>query len=166
MGEVPDGSAHTTAIVRRAIQRSEESLRALARRHGVNQKTIIRWRKRTSTADLPTGPKDPRSSSLTIEEKALVVAFRRHTLLSLDDSLYALQATISHLTRSSLQRCLQRHGISRLPEVDGDKPAKRKFKPYPIGYFPIDILRCARPGASSTSMWRSTAPASSPSSIS
>jgi hypothetical protein len=28
-----------------------------------------------------------------------------------------LQATIPHLTRSSLHRCLQRHGISRLPEL-------------------------------------------------
>ena len=139
MGQVLHGSARTTAVVRRAIQRSEESLRALARRHGVNQKTIIKWRKRTSTADLPTGPKDPRSSSLTIEEEAVVVAFRRHTLLPLDDCLYALQATIPHLTRSSLHRCLQRHGVSRLPEVDGDKPAKRKFKPYPIGYFHLDI---------------------------
>src|SRR3712207_8815003 len=37
----------------------------------------------------------------------------RHTLLPLDDCLDALQATIPHLTRSSLQRCLQRHGISR-----------------------------------------------------
>jgi transposase InsO family protein len=42
-------------------------------------------------------------------------------------------------TRSSLHRCLQRHGISRLPEVEGDKPAKKKFKTYPIGYFHIDI---------------------------
>ena len=63
----------------------------------------------------------------------MVVAFRRHTLLPLDDCLYALQATIPHLTRASLHRCLQRHGISRLPEIDGDKPAKRKFRSYPIG---------------------------------
>ena len=62
-----------------------------------------------------------------------------HTLLPLDDCLYAMQATIPHLTRSSLHRCLQRHGISRLPEVEGDKPAKKKLKPYPIGYFHIDI---------------------------
>ncbi len=47
--------------------------------------------------------------------------------------------TILHLTRSSLHRCLQRHGISRLPDVDGDKPTKRKFKAYAIGYFHIDI---------------------------
>lgn len=45
--------------------------------------------------------------------------------------------TIPHLTRSSLHRCLQRHGISRLPDVGGDKPDKRKFKRYPIGYFHI-----------------------------
>ena len=68
-----------------------------------------------------------------------MVAFRRHTLLPLDDCLYALQATIPHLTRSSLHRCLQRHGISRLLDVEGDKPARRKFKPYPIGSFHIDI---------------------------
>jgi transposase InsO family protein len=59
--------------------------------------------------------------------------------LPLDDCLYALQATIPHLTRSSLHRCLQRHDISRLPDVEGAKPSKKKFKSYPIGYFHIDI---------------------------
>jgi hypothetical protein len=53
--------------------------------------------------------------------------------------LYALQPTLPHLTRSSLHRCLQRHGLSRLPEIQGDKPAKQVFKSYPIGYFHIDI---------------------------
>jgi transposase InsO family protein len=57
----------------------------------------------------------------------------------LDDCLYALQPAIPHLTRSSLHRCLQRHGISRFPEVGGDKEPKKKFKTYPIGYFHIDI---------------------------
>ena len=68
-----------------------------------------------------------------------IVAFRRHTLLPLDDCLYALQPSIPHLTRSSLHRCLQRHGISRLPDMEGDKPKRQKFKRYPIGYFHIDI---------------------------
>ena len=44
-----------------------------------------------------------------------------------------------HLTRSSLHRCLQRNGISRLPDVEGEASVKRKFKPYPIGYFHIDL---------------------------
>ena len=37
------------------------------------------------------------------------------------------------------QGYLQRHGISRLPEVDGDKPARKKFKAYPFGYFHVDL---------------------------
>lgn len=139
MGEVLHGSAKTTEAVRRAIQHSQESLRALAKRYGINQKTVAKWKKRTSVADLPTGPNSPASSVLSIEEEAVIVAFRRHTLLPLDDCLYSLQPTIPHLTRSSLHRCLQRHGISRLPEVEGDKVNRKKFKAYPIGYFHIDI---------------------------
>ena len=139
MGQVLHGSATTTEAVRRAIHNSQESLRALAKRHGINQKTVAKWKKRSSVSDLPTGPKTPKSTILTIEEEAVIVAFRKHTLLPLDDCLYALQATIPQLTRSSLHRCLQRHDISRLPDVEGDKPAKKKFKPYAIGYFHIDI---------------------------
>ena len=139
MGQVLHGSATTTEAIRRAIQNSQESLRALAKRYGINQKTVAKWKKRTSVADLPTGPKEPKSTVLSIEEEAIIVAFRKHTLLPLDDCLYALQPTIPHLTRSSLHRCLQRHGIGRLPDVEGDKPAKKKFKSYPIGYFHIDI---------------------------
>lgn len=111
----------------------------LSKRYGINQKTVAKWKKRTSVADLPAGPKEPRSTVLTVEEEAVIVAFRRYTLLPLDDCLYALQPTIPHLTRSSLHRCLQRHGIGRLPDVEGARPAKKKFKSYPIGYFHIDI---------------------------
>jgi transposase InsO family protein len=139
MGQVLHGSATTTEAVRRAIQHSQESLRALAKRYGVNPKTVAKWKGRTSVADLPTGPKEPKSTVLTVEEEAVIVAFRRYTLLPLDDCLYALRPTIPRLTRSSLHRCLQRHGISRLPQVEGEASAKRKFKTYPIGYFHIDI---------------------------
>ena len=164
MGQVLHGSARTTEAIRRAIQHSEASLRALSKRYGINQKTVAKWKRRTSVADVRTGPKEARSTVLSIEDEAVVVAFRRHTLLPLDDCLYALQATIPHLTRSSLHRCLQRHGISRLPEVDGDKPDRRKFKSYPIGYFHIDIAEVRTEQVSSTSSWPSTAPRSSPSS--
>src|ERR1700712_1379780 len=139
MGQVLHGCATTTEAVRRAIQNSQESLRALARRYGINQKTVAKWKERETVADIPTGPRDARSTVLSIEEEAIIVAFRKHTLLPLDDCLYSLQPTIPHLTRSSQHRCLQRHDISRLPEVDGDKPTKKKFKADPIGYFQVDI---------------------------
>src|SRR5258708_16631509 len=147
------GSATTTEAVRRAIQHYQESLKALARRHGINPKTVAKWKKRTTAADLPTGPKEAKSTVLSVEE-AIIIAFRRHTLLPLDDCLYALRATIPHLTRSSLHRCLQRHGISRLPDVEGDKPGKRKFKTYPIGLLPHRHRRGPHPAASaSISSW-------------
>jgi len=128
-----------TEAIRRAIQHRQERLRTPAKRYGINQKTVAKWKKRTSIADRPTGPKTAASTVLTIEEEAVIVAFRRHTLLPLDDCLYALQPTIPKLTRSALHRCLQRHGISRLPEVDGAKTPKARFKSYPIGFFHIDI---------------------------
>ena len=139
MGQILHGSAATTHAIRAAIQRSKAPLKELASRHGLNPKTVAKWRKRAFVHDAPMGPKSPHSTVLTVEEEAAAVAFRQHTLLPLDDCLYALQATIPHLTRSSLHRCFQRHGISRLPEIAGDKPAKQPFKRYPIGYFHVDI---------------------------
>jgi len=90
------------------------------------------------------GPKVPISTVLTRDEEALIVAFRKHTLLPLDDclyalQLYALQESIPNLTRSSLHRCLQRHDISRLPEMKKESEPKTKFKAYSIGFFHIDI---------------------------
>jgi hypothetical protein len=108
------------------IQNSQESLTALSKRCGINPKTVAKWKKRGSVTDLPTDPKEPKSASF-----AIIVAFRKHTLLPLDDCLYALQATIPRLTRSSLHCCFQRHGISRLPDVeDGNGIKRNKFKTY------------------------------------
>jgi transposase-like protein len=87
MGQVLHGCATTTEAIRRAIQHSQESLRQLAKRYGINQKTVAKWKKRVSVADLPTGPKEAKSSVLSIEDEAIVVAFRKHTLLPLDDCL-------------------------------------------------------------------------------
>ena len=139
MEQVLHSCATTTHAVRAALQRSKALLKDLAAQHGLNPKTVAKWRRRAFAHDAAMGPKTPCSTVLTTKEEAVIVAFRRHTLLPLDDCLYALQATIPHLTRSFLHRCLQRHGISRLPEVGGDKPSKQAFKAYPIGFVHIDI---------------------------
>ena len=108
MGQVLHGSATTTEAIRRAIQNSQESLRALSSRYGINQKTVAKWKNRTSVADVPTGPKDPKSTVLSIAEEAVIVAFRRHTLVPLDDCLSSLQPSIPHLSRSSLGKMIPR----------------------------------------------------------
>src|SRR4029453_14145406 len=98
MGQVLHGSATTTEAVRRAIHARQESVRAAAKGFGITPTTVQKWRRRQTTADARMGPKEPRSTVLTVEEEAVVVAFRRHTLLPLDDCLYALPPTFPHLT--------------------------------------------------------------------
>ena len=106
MGQVRHGSATTAHVVRAAIQRSQASLAQLCRELSFNPKTVAKWRKRSTVEDLKTGPKKPRSTVLTEAEEAMIVAFRRHTLLPMVDCLYALQPSIPHLSRSALHRCL------------------------------------------------------------
>src|SRR5580704_15166923 len=60
MGQVLHGSATTTEAVRRAIQHSQESLRVLAKRYGINEKTVAKWKRRDSVTDIPT-PAVPRA---------------------------------------------------------------------------------------------------------
>ncbi|MVA64266.1 IS481 family transposase, partial [Agrobacterium vitis] len=45
MGRVLHGRATTTEAIRRAIQNSQESLRALSKRYGINPKTVAKWKK-------------------------------------------------------------------------------------------------------------------------
>jgi hypothetical protein len=72
MGQILHGGAATTGVVRLAIQRSSDSLRELSKRSGINPKTVAKWKKRTSVADLPTGPRTPCSTALSIEDEAVI----------------------------------------------------------------------------------------------
>ena len=140
MGQILHGSATTTEAVRRAIQHSQASLRALAKRYGINPKTVAKWKKRGSVADLPTGPKDAASTVLSIEEEAVIVAFRRHTLLPLDDCLYALQPTIPHLTRLVVAPLLAAPRDRRgCPRSKAKPRPSGSSRPIRFGYFHIDI---------------------------
>lgn len=140
MGQVLHSNARTTEAIRREIRNSQESIAKAAVRFNVNPKTILKWRKREDTKDLPMGPKKIKSTVLSEAEEESIVAFRKMTELPLDDVLYSLQETIPHLSRSSLHRCLKRHGCSVLPKKQVSTSAdKKKFKQYPIGYFHIDI---------------------------
>src|ERR687893_2262214 len=127
------GSARTTPRVRAELQAAQGTTRGLAARHGLNPKTVAKWRRRTTVTDAPMGPRRPRSTVLTEAEEAIVVELRRRTLLPLDDVLGCLKGTIPNLSRSALHRCLQRHGISRRPASETTEKRKR-FKTYDIGY--------------------------------
>jgi len=85
MGRVVHGCVATTEAARRAIQHSQACLRALARRHGVNPRNTGKWRNQISLADLPTGSRGAHASTFSVAKEAIIVAFRRHVLLTLDD---------------------------------------------------------------------------------
>ncbi len=133
------GSARTTPRIRAELQASQEATRVLAARYGLNAKTVTKWRKRTTTADQPMGPAKRRSTVLTEAEEAIIVEFRRRTLLPLDDVLGCLRESIPKLTRSALHRCLQRHGISRLPRDETKASKRHRFAETTIGYVHIDV---------------------------
>ena len=94
MGQILHGCARTTAAIRRAIQHGQENLSVLAERHDINKKTVAKWWKRNSTGDAAMTPKVPHSTVLTPEEEAAAVAFRRLTLLPLDDCFHALKTNV------------------------------------------------------------------------
>jgi hypothetical protein len=125
--------------VRQAIQNSPESIRTLARIHGINPKTVAKWKNRVGVEDRTIDRAEPCSRSLTIEEENMAVSFRRHAMLPLDDCLYALQISVPHLTRSSLHRCFQRHGISRIPKIEIGTDGLRDPRPDRIGSFLISL---------------------------
>ena len=111
------GSARTTSRIHADFQSSKKTSSDLAKRYGLSRTTINKWCSRKTTADAPMGPTAPFSTVLTPAQEAMVVEFRRRTLLPLDDALGCLLDRIPNLTRSSLHRCLTRHGISGLPKT-------------------------------------------------
>jgi transposase InsO family protein len=139
------GSARTTPRVRAELQTSKDATRTLAARYGLNQKTVAKWRKRTTTADQPMGPSRPRRTVLSEVEEAISpgssprTSFRRRTLLPLADALGCLRESIPKLSRSALHRCLVRHGISRLPNDEESASRRKRFAETKIGDVHIDL---------------------------
>jgi len=121
--------------VRSEIKNSTESARAVARRCGVNLKTVLRWRHRDSI--------EPRKSRRARDESAwlaevLVVSLRRLARLSLDDCVHVLRTVSPAVSRASVHRCLRRIGISRLPKV------QREY--CPLGWFDLHVWPLGAPG--------------------
>ena len=107
-------STVTTPAIRKAIQESNESISRLVKRYGIGRSTVVKWKNRSDTEDRKLWRRNPKSTVLSRREEVAIVAFRKHTLLSLDECFVNLKRVISKLTRSSLYRCLKRHDIGKL----------------------------------------------------
>jgi transposase InsO family protein len=145
MGNLQHANARTTPRVRKEIQDSKESITALAARLSLNPKTVTKWRDAGTVQDGKSGPIDPKCT-LTDAQQAIVCEARRTSRLSLDDLYIAFKGCMPLMSRSGLHRCLQRHGLSRLPKDEGPSGnAKKAFKDYPPGFMHIDISQVLLP---------------------
>ena len=139
MGSLHHSNAKTTARIRKEIQDSSETIAELAQRLSLNPKTVLKWRHAEGVTDKKSGPTNPHSTVLSAMEEQVICEFRRQTKLPLDDVFVSLRGLIKGLTRSNLHRCLQRHGLSRLPEEEGAVREKKKFSDARLGYVHVDI---------------------------
>jgi transposase InsO family protein len=135
-------NATTTPKTRRYIQESTKPVAQLARELKVTEDTIRRWKKRETVSDGSHTPHHLKTT-LTPAQEAVVVELRKTLRLSLDDLLVVTREFINAAaSRSGVDRCLRRHGLSNLkallPEEREHVPAKR-FKDYAPGFVHIDI---------------------------
>ena len=111
------GCAKTIPRIRRAIQASDEKNTVLAKQYRIHRQTVAKWKARDTPFDARMGPKNPRSSVLTLEDEAIILAYRWRTRLSLNESLVRLRCLMPQLSRSALYRCLKRHGLSKIGSI-------------------------------------------------
>ena len=126
--------ATTNGHIRRQIQDSNESIRELAKRFKINPKTVQKWKKRNSVADLPFGTKTVHYV-LGKNERRIIAKIRKHLKIELDDLVDILKEYIPKINRSNCYRVLVRHQLNQLP-VEIRK--KGKFAFYLPGYLHID----------------------------
>lgn len=137
--------ARTTPKLRAEIQASDGVTQVdLAKQYNVTPQTIRKWQKREDVHDRPHTP-HTLNTTLTGAQEWIVVELRKTLLLSLDDLTSITKEYINaEASRSGIDRCLRRHGLSNLnkmkQELYGEEaPPKKTFKDYEPGYLHIDI---------------------------
>lgn len=117
MNDSVHANATTTPEMRAFIRESDLPTAMLARMLKISEATVRKWRQRDDTQDAPHRPKTLHTT-LTPAQEYVVLELRKRLLLSLDELLAVTQEFINPgASRAGLQRCLKRHGVSRLNDV-------------------------------------------------
>lgn len=111
-------NATTTEEMRTFIFESDLPTAKLSRLLNISESTVRKWRKRENSADLPHTPKQL-NTTLSVAQEYVVVQLRIRLMLSLDQLLAVCKEFVNENTsRAGLQRCLKRHGVSRLADME------------------------------------------------
>jgi len=135
--------ARTTPRTRTEIRASSATLTEVAERYNVTLATARKWKHRDDPQDRSHRP-HRLSTTLNPAQELLAVELRRTLLLPLDDLVVVIREFINpDVSRSGLDRCLRRHGVSDLksllPELEGQLRPLKTFKDYEPGFLHIDI---------------------------
>ena len=136
-------NARTTPAIRRELRESPLPIAELARRYHLSKATVRKWRRREDGADRSHRPHHLHTT-LSPAQEAVVVALRQTLLLPLDDLLAVTREFLNAgVSRSGLDRCLRRHGISDLkallPRDASGKPAYQPCKDDAPGLVHVDV---------------------------
>lgn len=130
------------------------SLRTTATAFGVSEKTVRKWLARAKAADFPTRLEDhssrphqqPRKTSSDLEAQILALRQQRRS--------YAQILMLLPISKASLSRILQRHGLNRLSSLTPPKPPVVRYeRPTPGELLHLDIKKLGRfthPGVRAT----------------
>ena len=135
--------ARTTPRTRTEIKASSAPLTDVAELYNITVATARKWKHRDDPQDRSHRP-HKLSTTLNPAQELLAVELRRTLLLPLDDLLVVIREFINpDVSRSGLDRCLRRHGVSDLksllPELEGQSKPLKTFKDYEPGFLHIDI---------------------------
>jgi hypothetical protein len=104
-------------------------------RYGISEQTVLKLRHRNSVEDRSH---TPHRLQTTLSPAA--VALRKTLLVSLDDLLAVVREFLNpNVSRSGLGRCLRRHGVGNLRDLQVKEAKYSAFKAYEPGYLHIDV---------------------------
>ncbi|MBK8636779.1 MAG: IS481 family transposase [Chromatiaceae bacterium] len=136
-------NARTTPAIRQELRESTKSERELAREYHLNRATVRKWRQRETGEDASHRPHHLHAT-LTPAQERVVVELRTTLFLSLDDLLAVTREFLNPaVSRSGMDRCLRRHGVSNLqaliPQPEDEEQPKKTFKDDVPGFIHADI---------------------------
>ncbi len=133
-------NATTTLALRQAIKESPLSAYALAKKYGLSQTTIQRWKKAENLEDRSSRPYKL-NTTLTSEQEDLICFERKQFKKTIEDIFFTLEDKIPNIYPMKIYRCLKRHGLATLlDDFIAIERKIKKFRKYGIGYLHIDLL--------------------------
>ena len=111
--------------MRAAIQASLEPASVLAARFAASEQTANTWKHRDSVHDRSHTPRRLQTT-LTPAQEAVAAVLRKTLLMSIDDLLAVVREFLNpEVSRSGLDRCLRRHLVGNLRDLQAQSPRPR-----------------------------------------